>query len=209
MSIQFSFQKQSAPLTSISKMWGYADMPDSLDYPTIPYEDEGEEYHDPLTFLCQIRLEDIAPFDKANLLPHTGMLYFFADIDYFLGNLEAPSPGMGRWDADHFRVLYSPESTGLHTHKIVDEDGEPIGLPAEEITFSGCDERAYGFKMLGKPYFEEIEEQYGDWIALLQLDCDDDWRLQFYDCGMLCFMISPQDLAALRFDKAECYLHSS
>ena len=116
---------------------------------------------------------------------------------------------MGRWDADHFRVLYSPDTTGLHTHKIVDEDGEPIGLPAEEITFSGCDERAYGFKMLGKPYFDEIEEQYGDWIALLQLDCDDDWRLQFYDCGMLCFMISPQDLAALRFDKAECYLHSS
>ena len=206
MAIRIDLAKTVKPLFCESKWWGDPDMPADMEYPMMKVEGD-EDY--PLTFVCQIRCEDIAALDPEGLLPHDGMLYFFADIDYFLGNLDAPSPGMGIWDTDHFRVLYSPDTTDLHTHKIVDEDGQPIGLPPEEITFSECNDKEYGFKMLGKPFFDEIEEQYGDWISLLQIDCDDDWQLQFYDCGMLCFMISPQDLAALRFDKAECYLHSS
>lgn len=33
-------------------------------------------------FLCQIKLEDIAVFDKANLLPKSGTLYFFLDESF-------------------------------------------------------------------------------------------------------------------------------
>lgn len=45
--------------------------------PLIP-EDMKDKVHG-LTFLCQIKLEDIAELDPDNLLPHSGYLYFFVD----------------------------------------------------------------------------------------------------------------------------------
>ena len=67
-------------------------MPEELDWPTVMVRDEdGESYDDPLTFVCQIRCADIAPFDPHELLPHEGMLYFFAAIDYFLGDFDTLS----------------------------------------------------------------------------------------------------------------------
>ena len=171
-------------------------------------DEDGMTCADPMTFICQIRLQDIAAYDSKNLLPHTGMLYFFADIDYFLGNLEADSPGMGQWDKDRYCVLYASETEHLDTHRIVCEDGTAFGLPAQELSFVPCEERADGFKLLGKPYFKETEEEYPHYISLLQLDCNDDWRLQFYDCGMLNFLITPEDLAARKWEQAICHLHS-
>ena len=138
----------------MSKLWGCADLPHGCNYPEVEWVDEdGMTCADPMTFICQIRLQDIAAYDSENLLPHTGMLYFFADIDYFLGNLEADSPGMGQWDKDRFCVLYAPETEHLDTHRIVREDGTTFGLPAQELSFVHCEERADGFKLLGKPYF--------------------------------------------------------
>ena len=63
--------------------------------PTVPYA-WGEDFYDDEIFLCQIRLEDIAPLDNDNRLPHTGYLYVFlhteegkynlrADVRYFNG----------------------------------------------------------------------------------------------------------------------------
>ena len=61
-------------------------MPEGMAYPCIDVEDgDGGTYPEPLTFVCQIRCKDIAGLDTDGLLPHSGMLYFFAPIDYFLG----------------------------------------------------------------------------------------------------------------------------
>ena len=118
-----------------SKWWGFPDLPEELDWPSVPVNDEGDEYDDPLTFICQIRCEDLATFDPEGLLPHEGMLYFFAALDYFLGNLDAvAAPGLGEWEVPYFRVLYSPAASGLHTHSILYDDGTPACLPAEEIS---------------------------------------------------------------------------
>ena len=108
------------PLTGQSKWWGEPDMPEELDWPTVMVRDEdGESYDDPLTFVCQIRCADIAPFDPDGLLPHEGMLYFFAALDYFLGDLDTPAyPGMGEWKKEYFRVLYSSSLDQLHTHHL-------------------------------------------------------------------------------------------
>ena len=46
--------------------------------PTLPLGWE-EEYEESVLFFAQIRLADIAPFDKENRLPHTGYLYLFLD----------------------------------------------------------------------------------------------------------------------------------
>lgn len=201
MAIRLKFDKTGKDLTGRSKMWGCPDLPESMDYPELTVNDDGEMVDDPMTFVCQIRLEDIADFDHQGILPHKGMLYFFASLDYFLGNHDAlAQPGMGEWNKRYFKVLYSQSCDNLHTHRIVFDDGSDYGLTAEEISFEKCPDKEDGFKLLGRPYFNEIEELYPDWTSLLQLDCSDGWKLQFYDCGMLCFLKNGNEV--------KCYLHS-
>ena len=60
-----------------SKWWGNPDLPPQAEYPMMKItEEDGTESEYPLTFICQIDCEDIAPFDREGLLPHEGMLYF-------------------------------------------------------------------------------------------------------------------------------------
>lgn len=201
MAIRLIFNPTDQPLTGCSKMWGCPDLPDALEYPTVSVEDGDETIEDPMTFVCQIRLADIAALDPEGRLPHEGMLYFFACLDHFFGNFDAlASPGMGEWDSRYFRVLYSKQSDDLHPHRIVFDDGTPYGLPAESISFEHCPDKADGFKLLGKPFFDEIEDLFPGWTTLLQLDCDDRWNLLFYDMGMLVFLLQDGDI--------RCYLHS-
>ena len=96
MAIRISFRKEpsrrsnnlsdggSVELFGKSKWWGAPDLPAGSPYPVVPMGDTPEDC-EPLTFLCQIRCEDLAEVDAEGLLPHEGMLYFFAAIDYFLG----------------------------------------------------------------------------------------------------------------------------
>ena len=157
-----------SPLTGQSKWWGEPDMPEELVWPTVMVRDEdGESYDDPLTFVCQIRCADIAPFDPHELLPHEGMLYFFAAIEYFLGDFDTPAyPGMGEWKKEFFRVHYSPSLDQLHTHHLKYPDGTQATMPAEAITFSRCQEAGDGLRLLGAPYLEEVREA---WIKTIPL----------------------------------------
>ena len=203
-------QSAADELFGKSKWWGFPDMPEDLEYPAVPVPGE---FDDPLTFICQIRCADLAPCDPAGQLPHKGMLYFFASLDYFLGNLDAVSaPGLGEWETPYFRVLYSPVCTGLHTHSVFYEDGSPACLPPRGISFAeapdSCDAGGY-FKLLGQPFYEEVSQELPGMISLLQIDENDDWGLRFFDCGMLNFLISPTDLAARRWSAVRCWLHSA
>ena len=197
MAVRLLFGKTDDPLFARSKWWGSPDMPEDMEYPVA-----GEG---PLTFMCQIRCEEIAPFDPKGLLPHEGMLYFFAALDYALGDLDAiSSPGMGEWNPDCFRVLYSPSCDNLRT---LDEGSS--GLPAEMLTFSSGASMDDSFRLLGYPFCEEVRDECPGMISLLQVDESDDWGLHFYDCGMLNFLIYPTDLAARRWGDVRCYLHSA
>lgn len=207
-----SIQTQPAEenLLGQSKWWGFPDLPEELDWPSVPVNDDGDVYDDPLTFICQIRCEELAPFDPEGLLPHTGMLWFFASLDYFLGNPDAVCPGMGEWEYAYFRVLYSNDLDSLHEHTLLYDDGTPAVLPAEAIHFSRVtrDEDSYT-RLLGQPFFEEVSGELPGQISLLQLDEDDRWGLRFFDSGMLNFMISPEDLVARRFAAVRAWLHSA
>ena len=233
---------QIGHLFAKSKWWGFPDLPEDLDWPSVPVNDDGDEYDDPLTFICQIRCDELAAYDPEELLPHEGMLYFFAALDYFLGNLDAAAaPGLGEWEAPYFKVLYSPSVENLHTHSLLYDDGSPACLPEEAIHFSlgsgalearlatathgltqktSPDLNGPGIKgnidihdsetrLLGKPFFEEVESEMPGMISLLQIDENDDWGLRFFDCGMLNFLISPEDLAARRWNQVKVYLHSA
>ena len=197
-------------LAGRSKWWGFPDLPEDFDWPSVTVNDEGDEYDDPLTFICQLRCEELAPYDKEGLLPHTGMLYFFAALDYFLGDLDGLCAGMGEWEAPYFRVLYSPDCRNLHQHSLYYEDGSPAVLPAEEVRFSTVNkgEDCYT-RLLGPAYFEEVSSELPGMLSLLQIDENDDWGLRFFDSGMLNFMIDPEDLAARRFMAIKAWLHSA
>lgn len=223
-SIKIKLSKTDDELFGQSKWWGTANLPEGVEYPMVPYED-GDD--DPLTLVCQIRCADLAKVDKENLLPHKGMLYFFADINDYVHALDGPCDdstfeydkevfveddgyhnSMGEWSPEAFRVIYSPTEENLTNHEIVKSDGTSAYLPAEKITFEEAGINYDSFKLLGLPYYDEIKEWYPDYINLLQIDENDDWRMVLYDCGMIYFLIRPEDLKALDFSKVIVYFHS-
>ena len=218
MAININKKQHFAPednsLKGRSKFWGFPDMPDKLSYPYY----EG----DPLTFICQINLEELHSqiggtngIDAKNL-PAKGMLYFFANIDYFLGWSDNLENGIGLWPKDSFRVLYAEDISNLNTHKSYFEDGTPAAPDACSMVFSPCPETEHGHKLLGEPFFDEVLEEISaisegtssKYLSLLQIDEDDDWDLRFYDSGMINFIIDSESLLKKDFSKCKFYFHS-
>ena len=209
MAITLKIRPTNKNLCGKSHWWGAPDLPADMPYPYVKVTEDGEEYDEPLTFICQIRLSELAAFDKDNLLPHTGMLYFFAAIDYFLGE-DSPLllPGNG-YEGELIRVIYSPNESDLAPYEIhwAGTD-ESIFRPAEEIEFVLDDAPVGdGIRMLCRPYTEEVVSQYPGYVTLLQVDEEDRWNLRFYDCGSLFFMIDKEALRRQQFDKVVSQLY--
>ena len=183
MAIKITTSLTEGSLQGKSHWWGFPDLPDGVEFPLLQdndddYDGEGELL---MTFICQIKLDEIAGYDEENLLPHKGMLYFFADLDYFMGDMEAPAEGLGFWPKEAFKVIYSPEDENLNTHITINEDGEAACLCDEAICFKTTADFDYGHKLLGMPFFEEVHEAAPEYISLLQIDEDERWNLRFYD----------------------------
>ena len=202
MAIKINIQPTAEDLAGKSHWWGFPDLPEACEWPC-------NEDGDLLTFICQISLEDISEFDTDNRLPHKGIIWFFADLDYFLGDLDAPCGGTGEWEPGTFKVLYSEDSSDLLTHKYYWEDGEPAVLPAEEMTFEAASETDFGFKLLGMPAMTEgYENENEGLMSLLQMDEEERWGLRFFDCGTINFMI-PAERTNDDFSNVSFCLHSS
>lgn len=209
-SIKLIFSKTCDSLEGRSKWWGAPDLPAGSPYPVVHCADDTDEWDEPLTFLCQIRCEDIAGLDPDGLLPHEGMLYFFAAVDYFMG-LDCPlHTPIGEWPDGNVRVMYSPSCEGLEPYEMYwDENGESVFLPAEKLDFEPCGACDEGFKLLGRPYIIDINEEYDDdYVSLLQIDENDDWGLRFYDCGMLFLLIRKSQLLGRDWERTVGCLHS-
>jgi len=168
--------------------WGYAAMPEEIEY---PYNGEGN----PMTLICQFHYGE-------------GMVYVFADIDYFLGDLDADGGHIGQWDEGLYRVIYSPTREKLHEHEILLENGEPAVPEAEPIDAPSQRGEASAVMQRATCFQDEVEQEYPGYQVLVQLDENDDIGLRFYDCGSLFFLIRPEDMEAKRFDKTICVLYS-
>lgn len=203
MAIGISTFQTSDNLQFRSHWWGFPDLPEGIEWP----ECDGEL----LTFICQIDLADLAGLDKTGVLPKEGMLWFFADIEYFLGDIDACCVGSGEWPSEAFRVLYSKHCTNLITHEYCWEDGSPAVLPAEQIHFTFIrNERGFGQKILGLPAMSEgYENEFEGMVSLLQIDSEEKWGLRFFDCGIVNFMIKKADLLSLSFEKANLHLYTT
>jgi uncharacterized protein YwqG len=203
MAIKINIQPTSEDLAGKSHWWGFPDLPEKFEWPC------SNATGTLLTFICQIRLEEIAELDPEGRLPHKGMLWFFADIDYFLGDQDAQCNGTGEWGTDSFKVLYSEDCTELITHEYYWEDGAPAVLDAEKMTFELTSKADFGFKLLGMPAMTEGYENENDGLlSLLQMDEEDRWGLRFFDCGTTNFML-PTDRSKDDFSNVSFYLHSS
>lgn len=211
MAIRIKTHRTSEDLYGKSHWWGFPDLPEGIEYPLYgngnnDNADDGLE--DTLTFICQIRLEELAPFDKESRLPHKGMLYFFASLDYFLGDFEAYPENLGFWNSEAFKVIYSPAIENLHTHRVIWEDGSNACKAPEAMVFSETPDNSDGHKLLGIPFYEEIVQEAPGYISLMQIDEDDSWELHLHDMGNLNFLISTAELAARDFSRVKLYFHS-
>lgn len=202
MAIKINILPTAEDLAGKSHWWGFPDLPEAFEWPC-------DEDGDLLTFICQISLEDISELDSENRLPHKGMIWFFAELDYFLGDLDAPCGGTGEWEPGTFKVLYSEDHSDLLTNEYYWEDGEPAVLPAEEMTFEAASETDFGFKLLGMPAMTEgYENENEGLMSLLQMDEEERWGLRFFDCGTMNFMI-PAERTNDDFSNVSFCLHSS
>ena len=201
MAIKINLHTTTEDLAGKSHWWGFPDLPEDFEWPC---NNDG----DLLTFICQIRLEEIAELDHDGRLPHKGMIWFFAEVDYFLGELDAPCGGTGEWEPGTFKVLYSEECSNLHTHEYYCQDGHPAVLAAEKMTFQNTSETDFGFKLLGMPAMTEGYENENEGLfSLLQLDEEERWGLRFFDSGTVNFML-PTDCANDDFSNVSFVLHS-
>lgn len=186
--------KEKLPIGT-SKLLGNPDVWDDFEWPSILVD--GEEYD--LTFICQINCADAAKCDTDGLLPKSGMLYFFYDLD---GMPWQPS------DKNAARVLYyGGDICALHEMVLTDEHGESIAFHEQKIEFECV---AEGFLsgdepthlLLGLPSLEyERDDCIRDFRMLLQLDSfeTEDAAINFTDEGVLCFFIQPDKLQLLDF----------
>lgn len=203
MAIKINIQPTQYSLVGQSHWWGFPDLPESVDWPA-------NEDGDLLTFICQIRLEEIAHLDPEGLLPHEGMMWFFADMDYFLGDMDARCNGIGEWEQDSFRVIYQKEVDRLHTHEYYWEDGSLAVLEAEKIAFESTNEEDFGFKLLGMPAMTEgYENENEGMVSLLQLDEEERWAMRFFDSGTINFMMPLEGMFKQDYSQCSLVLHSS
>ena len=209
MAIKLTLNHSERVLFCASKWWGDPDMPENMQYPVMTVKEDGEEYEYPLTFICQINCEDIAPFDKEGILPHEGMLYFFAAMDEWLGYESPTTNGAGEWAKGHFVVKYA-KAVNFETFRsciMVDDEDNSLTEPELEMIFEGCDDSSSGLKLLGIPDAEEVRNTYPEMISLLQIDSDEELGVNLGENGRLNLMMKPSDLKFGNWKKTKAYLH--
>lgn len=201
MAIKLELKKTERILFCGSKWWGDPDMPENMLYPTMEVTEEGEKFDYPLTFVCQINCEDIAPYDKENKLPHEGMLYFFAAIDDYIGYESPVQNPDGEWPKGRISVKYA-KSINLETFQtcmLVGDEDEQLTEPELEIVFSECGDDEPGIKMLCN---DSIQPEH---LTLMQMVSDTVSGLNLQD-KKISFIMKDSDLKFGNWKRAKAIL---
>lgn len=197
-----------------SRFWGFPDLPRDFAYPVYIADGGGKER--PYVFVCQINLSEAAPYDRESLLPHEGLLSFFAKIDPYLGDFSvSESVGGCICRPDDVKVFCFPSCEGMvRVAPPVGADAltPPVGIG---ICFGldpriSSDDHALFAPPTHRPW-ETWDHPFEKWQILLQVDSfeGEDFELNFMDVGVLDFLIAPSDLAGRRFDRVRAVVLSS
>ena len=152
MAIRIKLENTETELFCSSKWWGDPDLPFDMEYPTALAEEDGETFDYPLTFICQIDCEDIAPFDSEGKLPHQGMFYVFAGLDEYLGYDSPWHNGKGEWERKQIVVKYT-KTINFETFRaaqLVDDEDQPLTQPALKMHFEACPDDEHCTRLLGQ-----------------------------------------------------------
>ena len=170
-----------------SKLFGNPDVWDGFEWPYV--EENGEKYD--LTFMCQINCWEVSVFDEAELLPKTGILYFFYDLDTM--------PEVT--DSRAARVIWhNGEISALHEMVLTDEDGNSLAFSEQKIDF----ELAEANEKLSHTLLGNMAES-SECIKLLRIGSleTDDADIRFKNDGELCYYIEKSKLAIYDFSKVK------
>lgn len=209
--LRLSVPEKELPVCS-SRFLGNPDLPSGYGYPCFKDED-GDDY--PYFFVCQINLEEFSRFDTENRLPKHGLPSFFAKIDYYAGYSNDGCISGYISSPEDVKVIYFPECLDFEEIILVDDDGNPTSPPEMQIKFSHSIEK-YGDEhaMFANPDHREWETwdpPFENWEILLQIDsfsCNG-VEINFMDCGVLDFLIDPEDLKNHRFDNVRAIVLST
>ena len=207
MSIKLSLLKADEELAlGSSYFWDAPQLPKHIDYPFY-FNEAGEEV--PMTFVAQFNCKALSIYDKDGILPCNGMLYFFADVDYYLGYTDGCKNGIGMWK-DGVKVIYTTSEGEALLRCNPFADSETI--TPYKIIYSEMNDDCDGHKLLGNPFDKDVVRNCFDegWQLLFQLDSDEapDYNIRFYDMGLLYWMIKNEDLKTSNFSEVQAMLTS-
>ncbi len=174
-----------------SKLFGNPDVWDGFEWPYI--EENGEKYD--LTFMCQIDCAKAEGFDESGLLPKTGILYFFYDLDTM------PEISNSR----SVRVLwYNGELSALHEMILTDEDGNSLSFSEQKIDFDTADADEKSSSLLLGDMTQSCDF-IKDYLPLLRIGSfeTEDAEICFNGNGSLCFYIEKEKLVACDFSEVK------
>ncbi len=188
--LKISKPKDKLPAGS-SKLFGNPDVWDGFKWPYI--EENGEKYD--LTFMCQIDCAKAEGFDESGLLPKTGILYFFYDLDTMP---EAP-------DEKSARILwYNGELSALHEMILTDENGNSLAFSEQRIDFDVADSDDQSSHLLLGEMTQSCDFIKGC-LPLLRIGSfeTEDAEIRFKGNGALCFYIEKEKLGACDFSEVK------
>lgn len=167
-----------------SKIGGHPDLPIGTPWPrrAFPFKDPALEPETiPFAFVAQINLAEVAAYPAAQVLPPTGMLYFFIDAVQDIG-MNDPETGFWHNNPTAWTVLYQPrdEQTALKRARFpsgLDDEGRYRAYAVEmapEMTLPNCT------LMYGREggALADTAGDYRDKPVLSEAECTAYWHLQ-------------------------------
>lgn len=146
-SVRLEFSGKPSSRVGASRFGGKPDVPEDFkweSYTGADYLDE-EVKTRPLAFLAQLDLAEIAPFDTENLLPKTGLLSFFYELETMRWGFDPKDKGCAK-------VYYFEDTGALSPREFPDDLDKDLRFP--EIAVKARSEASY-------PCYEDFLLQRG------------------------------------------------
>lgn len=146
-----------------TRFGGKPDVPEGFEWPYF----EGDSYEGvknrPLSFIAQFNLEEMSQYDTENLLPKTGVLSFFYELNSMAWGYDPDDKGCAR-------SYWFEDANALHTAELPEDMEEYFRLPALNIAAkseksyqSGVDFMLQREDVMTERWdeFEEVQEKLG------------------------------------------------